>query len=88
MTQSYLLMRVVLLALASTPILAAGLPADCGQRKHKFTNLIVKGKEAKAGNWPWHTAIFHRVDSVFEYKCGGTIIDKNTILTGEHLCDH
>ncbi|XP_055635539.1 CLIP domain-containing serine protease B15-like [Toxorhynchites rutilus septentrionalis] len=84
MTQYYRLLQAVLLALASSQVLASGLPADCGQRKHMYTNLIVKGKEAKAGNWPWHTAIFHRVDSVFEYKCGGTIIDKNTILTAAH----
>lgn len=61
-----------------------GFPKDCGNRKRKFTQLISGGREARITNWPWHTAIFHREGITFEYKCGGTILDKNTILTAAH----
>ncbi|XP_058812104.1 CLIP domain-containing serine protease B15-like [Topomyia yanbarensis] len=81
-----LIWTIILTLAAVGPVLLvqAGFPKDCGQRKRKIAQLIVGGKEAQVGNWPWHTAIFHREGLTFEYKCGGTILDKNTILTAGH----
>lgn len=76
-----LLVNLILLV---ANLVHAGFPTDCGQRKVKIAQLIVGGQTAKVGNWPWHTAIFHREGGTFEYKCGGTILDKNTILTAAH----
>lgn len=67
-----------------TQMAYSGFPADCGQRKRTITQLIIGGKPTKITNWPWHTAIFHREGEAFAYKCGGTILDKNTILTAAH----
>lgn len=75
---------LVILLLGLAAIVHAGFPADCGQRKLKIAQLIIGGQAARIGNWPWHTAIFHREGGTFQYKCGGTILDKNTILTAAH----
>ncbi|XP_053695626.1 CLIP domain-containing serine protease B15-like [Sabethes cyaneus] len=83
MTPNWVGLLVTLSVLLSA-VVQGGFPTDCGQRKRKITQLIVGGKQARIGNWPWHTAIFHREGITFEYKCGGTILDKNTILTAGH----
>ncbi|XP_058123975.1 chymotrypsin-like elastase family member 1 [Anopheles ziemanni] len=57
---------------------------DCGTRDINFEHLIYYGKGAKAGQWPWHVAIYHGERNNYEYKCGGSIIDSNTILTSAH----
>lgn len=60
------------------------LPKECGQRKADTVNLIVDGKPTTIQNWPWHTAIHHREGTGAPvYKCGGSILNKDTILTGE-----
>uniref|UniRef100_A0AAG5DGA4 Peptidase S1 domain-containing protein n=1 Tax=Anopheles atroparvus TaxID=41427 RepID=A0AAG5DGA4_ANOAO len=56
----------------------------CGERKVDYAKLIFGGEEAMSGQWPWHAAIFHRIDRTFTYQCGGTIINQNTILTAAH----
>lgn len=36
-------------------------------------------------HWPWHAAIFHQIDTpVPDYKCGGTVISSDFILTAGH----
>lgn len=46
--------------------------------------LISNSYHASPGAWPWHVAIFHRdQNGQTEYKCGGTLIDAETVLTGE-----
>uniref|UniRef100_A0A182PBY2 Peptidase S1 domain-containing protein n=1 Tax=Anopheles epiroticus TaxID=199890 RepID=A0A182PBY2_9DIPT len=60
------------------------MPLECGERKVKTVNLVQHGTETKEGHWPWHTAIYHREQTKFEYVCGGSIIDRNTILTAAH----
>ncbi|XP_049294231.1 transmembrane protease serine 9-like [Anopheles funestus] len=56
----------------------------CGRRKVKTSYLIQNGLDAKPGHWPWHAAIFYIKNDLFDYKCGGSIIDENTILTAAH----
>ncbi|XP_053673654.1 uncharacterized protein LOC128723915 [Anopheles nili] len=56
----------------------------CGRRKIKTEYLIQHGKDVQAGDWPWHAAIFYRMNGSLSYKCGGSIIDENTILTAAH----
>lgn len=48
--------------------------------KHK--GLITNGFETEEGDWPWHAAIYHITNKNQEYKCGGTLINSNTVLTG------
>ncbi|XP_050087131.1 transmembrane protease serine 9-like isoform X2 [Anopheles aquasalis] len=65
-------------------LVAAASDFECGQRKVDTVFLVHHGREAKEGHWPWHAAILHRYQSTFSYTCGGSIIDRNTILTAAH----
>ncbi|XP_052895388.1 serine protease easter-like [Anopheles moucheti] len=56
----------------------------CGERKVDYAKLILGGEDAISGQWPWHAAIFHRIERTFTYQCGGAIINQNTILTAAH----
>ncbi|XP_035902646.1 uncharacterized protein LOC118507748 isoform X3 [Anopheles stephensi] len=51
----------------------------CGRRRVKSVYLNRNGLDAKPGHWPWHAAIYD--SKGVDYKCGGTVIDENTILT-------
>uniref|UniRef100_A0A182N6R9 Peptidase S1 domain-containing protein n=1 Tax=Anopheles dirus TaxID=7168 RepID=A0A182N6R9_9DIPT len=55
----------------------------CGKRQH-VTSLIMRGMDAKEGDWPWHAVLFHKKDVSLEYKCGGTILAESTVLTAAH----
>ncbi|KFB45577.1 hypothetical protein ZHAS_00013564 [Anopheles sinensis] len=59
---------------------------ECGARKVPFKYLIHYAQEAK-DHWPWHATIFLNNNGTFQYACGGSIIDTNTILTAAH-CVH
>ena len=59
------------------------LGQGCGERKVDYAKLILGGEDAISGQWPWHAAIFHRIERSFMYQCGGAIINQNTILTGK-----
>uniref|UniRef100_A0A182M926 Peptidase S1 domain-containing protein n=1 Tax=Anopheles culicifacies TaxID=139723 RepID=A0A182M926_9DIPT len=59
------------------------LTQSCGKRK-VVNLLIVNGTHAKDGYWPWHAALFHNDGRSFVYKCGGTILDENTVITTAH----
>lgn len=62
--------------------------SNCGSRLVKHQGLIVGGNEAKEGFWPWHVNIMHIVsDWNINYKCGGTLLNSNAILTAAH-CVH
>ncbi|XP_055697780.1 chymotrypsin-like protease CTRL-1 [Phlebotomus papatasi] len=57
---------------------------ECGRRTIKHEGLITFGSETRPGDFPWHVAIYHQEGRQRNYKCGGTIIDTNTILTAAH----
>lgn len=60
-------------------------PVSCGKRLVKHTPLIVDGHESQDGVWPWHASVFHvRLDWDIDYKCGGTLVSSNAILTASH----
>ncbi|CAH2098473.1 unnamed protein product [Euphydryas editha] len=56
----------------------------CGKRKVLHTELIVGGVNTKAGDWPWHVAIYRQESSTLKYICGGTLISKYFVLTAAH----
>lgn len=59
---------------------------DCGKvfiGRHQ--GLIANTYDASPGAWPWHAAIYHVHRKNPVYKCGGTLINSNFILTGEWL---
>ncbi|KFB51815.1 AGAP008193-PA-like protein [Anopheles sinensis] len=46
--------------------------------------IITDGTEAKESKWPWHVAIYSSLQNKTGYLCGGSIIDRNTIVTAAH----
>ncbi|XP_065088129.1 serine protease 53-like [Ochlerotatus camptorhynchus] len=61
----------------------------CGIRKRFGAQLIHHARTAELGQWPWHVAIYQQIarnrsSSEGEYKCGGTLIDQQHVLTSAH----
>lgn len=55
--------------------------ANC---KDKTVPLIVGGKDAEAGEFPFMAALGWEESSGYEYYCGGTLISENFVLTAAH----
>ncbi|XP_041760825.1 prostasin-like [Anopheles merus] len=70
--------------LLTISLLSAEAIQHCGVRKVKRVNLILGGRNATAGKWPWHATLMHRTGDAKKLACGGNIIDKHTILTAAH----
>lgn len=58
--------------------------STCGRRLVNHNALITYGQKSKEGDWPWHAAIFHYQKSDIAYRCGGTVLNSNSILTAAH----
>lgn len=57
---------------------AADLEAEISYR-------IIGGMPAEINSWPWQVALFLRyADGSFHFQCGGSIIDRNWVLTAAH----
>uniref|UniRef100_A0A182LUA0 Peptidase S1 domain-containing protein n=1 Tax=Anopheles culicifacies TaxID=139723 RepID=A0A182LUA0_9DIPT len=74
---------IALIQLCLWMIINTSSAQTCGKRK-VVSYLIVSGSEAQEGYWPWHAALFHNDGRSSVYKCGGTILDHNTVLTAAH----
>lgn len=60
----------------------------CGRRLVNRKALIKNGYPSNEGDWPWHAAIYHiGVNLDIAFKCGGSILNSNSILTAAH-CVH
>lgn len=57
--------------------------AKCGKRLVNHEALITNGYPSKEGDWPWHAAVFHLQQLQQSYKCGGSLINAKTVLTGK-----
>jgi hypothetical protein len=55
----------------------------CGKSAFVSGERIVGGRAARDGEFPWQISIF-KYNSMQTSFCGGSIIDKNTILTAAH----
>lgn len=59
----------------------------CGRRAFGHAELTTVRTEAKAGDWPWHVAVFNKdaTLTVSWYHCGGNIMSRTAIITGKWL---
>uniref|UniRef100_A0A9I3EH51 Peptidase S1 domain-containing protein n=1 Tax=Anopheles dirus TaxID=7168 RepID=A0A9I3EH51_9DIPT len=63
----------------------AAFAQQCGQVQVLKQGLIFGGAASTPGMWPWHVALFHLESRTrTEYKCGATIINRDTVLTAYH----
>lgn len=74
------LLKIVILPMLLLQTMCQSTP-QCGQRLLEGLPLITKTDRAK--HWPWHAAIFYN-KSIPEYRCGGTVISSNLVLTAGH----
>ncbi|XP_037730949.1 proclotting enzyme isoform X2 [Drosophila subpulchrella] len=58
----------------------------CG-REGSLVPFIVRGKEYPRGQYPWLTAVFHKVSRSLSFKCGGSLISASIVITAAH-CVH
>ena len=59
-------------------------PNVCGRRLINHQGLITSGFPTQPGAWPWHAAVYHRINREIKYQCGGTLINKKIVLTAAH----
>lgn len=60
------------------------IPSTCGRREIHYEALITNGLQSRKGEWPWHAAIYHVSINDLKYKCGGSVLNSNSILTAAH----
>jgi secreted trypsin-like serine protease len=67
-------------------MLSIGMALSCGTPAipPSFGARIINGEDARPNSWPW--MVFLTVNS--EFSCGGSILDKDTILTAAHCVDY
>ncbi|XP_037037355.1 uncharacterized protein LOC119075065 [Bradysia coprophila] len=57
--------------------------AACGELQTTLYPQITNGHDTH--RWPWHAAIYHQlIENEPEYKCGGTVVSVQFILTAAH----
>uniref|UniRef100_A0A1Q3FNL9 Putative trypsin-like serine protease n=1 Tax=Culex tarsalis TaxID=7177 RepID=A0A1Q3FNL9_CULTA len=76
-------MQLVLL-LVTIPLVVGSSFFQCGVPKVRVNEVIVRGRDASPGSFPWHTAVYHRKGRSASYACGGTLISATFVLTADH----
>jgi len=61
------------------------LPSGVQCKKNKFSRAlkIVGGEESRSNSWPW----IARLQIEGKWRCGGSIINENWILSAAHCCE-
>lgn len=57
---------------------------QCGLSAYKTKPLILYGTNVTSSKYPWHVGLYYRVAGELSYKCGGTLITANKVLTAAH----
>ncbi|KAL1404793.1 hypothetical protein pipiens_005213 [Culex pipiens pipiens] len=72
------------LLLLAIPLIAGSSIFQCGVPKVKINEVIVRGRDATPGSFPWHAAVYHRKGRSDSYACGGTLVSSMFVLTADH----
>lgn len=57
----------------------------CGLKSVEATQLVIGGKNATKGDYPWHVGIFRTFDK--ENVCGGSLVSMKVVVTAAHCFD-
>lgn len=63
------------------------LNSQCGKPKvnlRNTTSLVVKGKLAMLGQFPWLAAYYHNDESYSGFICGGSLVSHKIVITAAH----
>ncbi|ODM97248.1 Limulus clotting factor C, partial [Orchesella cincta] len=64
-----------------------GCKLDCGN-VDRSVPYIIHGSTTKSEKWPWHAALFKKVnETTYSYICGATLITRSFLMTAAH-CVH
>ncbi|CAG7833159.1 unnamed protein product [Allacma fusca] len=63
------------------------LPVGQGSTAGSSSVLIVGGREARPGEFPWQVSLQYVSGGVLKHNCGGVIIDETHIVTATH-CEY
>lgn len=78
------LFTITVLLLTFTQIKGQTEQSACGIVGPNLIPLMTNANHTHR-RWPWHSAIYHRYSEADPiYKCGGTVISSNEILTAAH----
>ncbi|KAI4455188.1 modular serine protease [Holotrichia oblita] len=61
-----------------------GSNVECGTIAVQPRPLITYGQKTKAGEFPWHAALYHSRGVGLNYICGGSLISRYHVLTVAH----
>uniref|UniRef100_A0AAG5DIG3 Peptidase S1 domain-containing protein n=1 Tax=Anopheles atroparvus TaxID=41427 RepID=A0AAG5DIG3_ANOAO len=75
----------IVLCAVVTPCESQNVQLGCGKRKENAVSTrIIRGDDAKLGEWPWNAEIFASADNKPKYVCGGSIIHKRAVISSAH----
>ena len=57
----------------------------CGQRIAKGTPLIVNGRSADKGEYPWQISVYEVEGTETLHVCGGSMISPKVVISGKIL---
>ncbi|GBP10265.1 Modular serine protease [Eumeta japonica] len=60
----------------------ATCPAVCGTSTPRGDVLVAGGGRARRSEVPWHVGVYDKHSAPYELQCGGSIIARNLVLTG------
>jgi serine protease 56 len=75
---------VILLTILDICVNTNSAQVKCG-RKSVASGNVHGGEPAKLNEWPWLVALRHQNAEVNKFFCGGTLISKRHVLSGERM---